>query len=73
MVRNVYARTARETNTDFLHVPLDKIFATARHGSAAGPVVGFVAGRLININGFGTVFHTGLTAVVPDRQSKGIL
>jgi hypothetical protein len=49
------------------------ILATARHGYFIGPVVGFVASRLINVDGFGTVFHTGLTAVAPDHQSKGFL
>lgn len=49
----------------------NKIMVIAREGGPAGRIVAFVSCILLTVDGVGTVVHTGLTCVLPEKRRQG--
>lgn len=50
----------------------DKVMVIAREGGPTGRIIGFVSCILLEIDDIGTVLHTGLTCVLPQKRRQGV-
>lgn len=50
----------------------NKVMVIAREGGSTGRIVAFVSCILLTIDGIGTVLHTGLTCVLPEKRRQGL-
>lgn len=50
----------------------NKVLVLARECGSKGRIVGFVSCILLTVDGIGTVLHTGLTCVLPQKRRQGL-